>query len=182
MSTIGNQISINNEKDCLAIDITAKEDKVKSTMLLAWLFLWSVAGVLVLTQYFTVQEPDIKAVLIVWMGFWCYFEYKIVKVYFWRRYGKEELKIENGNLFYKKSIRGKGKERIYDCKSIKNIQSIDEDDTSFLDSMNNSYWTMAGETIQFDYGELRPKLGLQLDKKDVKDLLPILKRATAKKK
>jgi hypothetical protein len=182
MSTIGTQIKIEKQADVLTIEIFAKQDKTKNNLLMLWLFLWSVAGLIVLTQYFTVQDDSVKTVLIVWLGFWLYFEYKTIKAYTWRRNGKEVLSITKEQLVYKRAIRNKGKEEIFDCKSIKNFKLIDADDAGFWDVINNSYWTISGETISFNYGELTKKIGLQVDTKDAKELVTILKRTCTSQK
>jgi len=175
MEFISDQISIKRSDSELSIVILSFKEKTKSTLLLIWLFLWSLSGIIMFTQYFTTTNTDIKTVIIVWMGFWSYFEYKTIKAYRWRKYGKEIIKIRNGTLIYKCDVAGKGKTKEYDCESIKNIRFIEPKENSFLENLNDSYWIIAGEKLAFDYFGNEIKFAFQIKQEDAKTLLKVLK-------
>ena len=175
MDNIGNQISIKRSENELSIVISAFKDVAKNRLLFVWLMLWSICGIIVFTQYFSTINPDIKTVIIVWMGFWGYFEFKILKAYRWRQSGNEMIKIKNGKLSYKFNIAGKGKLTEFDCESIKNLRIIDKSDNAFLENINNSYWTIANEKLAFDYFGSEFKFAFQLQNEDAKALLKIIK-------
>jgi hypothetical protein len=175
MDFIGKQISINRQESVLSIVILSVKEKAKNIALLAWLFLWSVCGVIVFTQYFITSDLNIKAVIIVWLGFWIYFEYKIVRAYLWRKQGKELIKIKEGKMLYKKAISGKEKIKDFFLENIKNIRLIEIQENSFMEIIGNSYWTISGEKIAFDYLGSEIRLGLQLSDEDAKALIKLLK-------
>jgi hypothetical protein len=79
-----------------------------------WLLAWSVSGVIVIANYFTLQQESAKLCIVIWLAFWAYFEFKIIRVFMWKRFGKEKLWIKNGTLFYQQDINGKGKIKEFD--------------------------------------------------------------------
>src|ERR1700692_1461663 len=109
MEYIGNRISFLRKPDELSIVISAYSDKKKNRLLLAWIAAWTVGGLIVVVYLFLVHETQLKTMLLVWLCFGFYFEYKAWKAFTWRKYGTEILKIGKGHLFYKRDNRGAGK-------------------------------------------------------------------------
>ncbi len=175
MDYIGQQISIQQKENELSIVILSLKTKIKNNILFAWLLLWSVSGVIVFTQYFLVPDPDTKTAIIVWMGFWAYFEYKTVIAYRWRTLGKEIIKVREGKLLYKRDVAGKGKIKEYNLDFIKDLRFIEPKENSFFENLNDSYWVVAGERLAFDYYGAEIKLGLQLGEADAKQLIKRIK-------
>ena len=175
MDYIGDRISILRKENELSIVILSYKDKVKNIFLFSWFFLWSLSGMVVLIQYFLLTDPDTKTAIIVWIGFWAYFEYKIVKAYQWRKFGKEKIKIREGKLFYKRDVSGKGKIKEYETDFIKDLRFIEPQENSFLENLNDSYWVIANEKLAFDYYGAEVKFGIQLDEADAKSLLKLIK-------
>lgn len=171
MDYIGKRISIQQKGNDLSIVILALQDKLKNTLLFIWFLLWSLSGIIIFSQYFLLTDPDTKTVLIVWMGFWAYFEYKIFTAYRWRKFGKEIIKIRNGNFSYKRDVSGKGKIKEYRIDLIKNLRYIKSQENSFFENLNDSYWVIANEKLAFDHNGAEIKFGLQLDESDAKALL-----------
>jgi hypothetical protein len=175
MEYIGKRISIKRSDSELSIVILSMVNKAKNRLLLLWIILWSVSGLIVLSQFFTMPDPNAKTAIIVWMGFWVYFEYKIFSAYLWRKSGKEKIKIKEKKIFYKRDVSGKGKIKTFEIDFIKDLRIIEPKENSFTENLNNSYWVIAGEKIAFDYYGKEIKLGLQLDEIDTKALLKLIK-------
>lgn len=180
MEYIGKRISIQQKENELSIVILALQDKLKNNLLFLWFFLWSLSGVIIISQYFLLTDPDTKTVLIVWMGFWAYFEYKIFKAYRWRKFGKEIIKIRDGNFSYKRDISGKGKIKTYPIDHIKNLRFLEPQENSFFENLNDSYWVIANEKLAFDHNGAEIKWGIQLDESDAKALLKRIKNKVSK--
>lgn len=178
MEYIGKRISIKRTENELSIVILSLINKVKNRFLLLWFILWSISGLIVLSQYFVMPDPNTKTAIIVWMGFWAYFEYKIFHAYLWRKSGKEKIKINDKKLLYKRDVLGRGKIKIYDIDFIKDLRLIEPKEDSFIENLNNSYWVIAGEKLAFDYYGREIKFGLQLDETDAKALLKLIKNET----
>ncbi|MBL7918186.1 MAG: hypothetical protein JNM96_07295, partial [Bacteroidia bacterium] len=91
MKVIGKRISILNKDNLLSIVILPENDKKKLFLMFLWLLAWSVCGIIVLANYFKLTTQDAKLFTIIYLSFWAYFEYKIVRAFIWRRSGKEKL-------------------------------------------------------------------------------------------
>lgn len=175
MEYIGKRISIKRKEDEISIVIVSSVDKTKNLLLFIWFFLWTLSGIIVLTQYFVLTDPDTKAAIIAWMGFWAYFEYKIFKAFMWRKFGVEKIKMREEKLFYKRDVSGKGKIKVYEFDFIKDLRVIEPKENSFFENLNNSYWVIAGEKLAFDYYGKEITFGLQLEEKDAKELFRVIK-------
>jgi hypothetical protein len=180
MDYIGKRISIKQSENELSIVILALVDATKNKLLFAWLLLWSLSGLVVLLQFFLIPDPNTRIAVIVWMAFWAYFEYKIVNAYRWRKAGKEKIKIRNNKFLYKRDISGGGKIKTYEMDFIKEPRLVEEKDDSFFESLNNSYWVIAGEKLAFDYYGKEIKFGLELEATDAKALLKVIKNKVKK--
>lgn len=178
MEYIGERVSIKHTDKELSIVILAMKDKLKNRLLLLWLILWSLGGLIVFSQYFTLTDPNTRIAVIVWMFFWFYFEFKILNAYLWRRAGKEIIKIRNNNLQYKRDIAGRGKIRTYSLDFMKDLRIVEQKENSFFESLNNSYWAIAGEKVAFDYYGKEIKFGIQLEEKEAKLLLKVISNET----
>ncbi|HSH65075.1 MAG TPA: hypothetical protein VLB84_04575 [Bacteroidia bacterium] len=176
MEYISKRISIKQKEQELSIVILSTVNKVKRTLLFCWFFLWSASGVIVFTQFFLIPDENTKVALIVWLGFWAYFEYKIFTAFMWRRFGVEKIKLKGNKLFYKRDVAGRGKIKVFEYEFIKDFRIIDKNDSSLMDSLNNSYWVVAGERIAFDYYGKEIKLGLQLDDEEAEGLFKLLNK------
>jgi hypothetical protein len=175
MEYIGKRISIKKDDKGMSIVILSTADKIKKILLVGWFFLWTLCGVIVLSQYFLIQDQQTRAALIVWLGFWAYFEYKTFKAVMWRSFGVEKIKLRDGKFLYKKDVSGKGKINTYNFDFIKDLRIIEQKDNSFFENLNNSYWVIAGEKIAFDYEGKEVKFALQLDEVDTKALFKVIK-------
>ena len=180
MEYIGNRISIKRTETELSIVILSLVNKVKNRFLLLWVILWSLSGLIVLSQYFVMHDANTKTAIIVWMGFWAYFEYKIFHAYLWRKSGKEKIKIRDKKLLYKRDVSGRGKIKTYETDFIKDIRLVDPKEKSFSESLNNSYWVISGEKLAFDYYGKEIKFGFQLDEVDAKALMKVIMKEMKK--
>lgn len=175
MEYIGDRISVVKKEDEISIVILASIDKKKLNLLFFWLIAWTVCGLLVIGQSFSLTDESLKAYLIGWLAFWAYFEYKIGKAYLWRKSGMEKIKLKDKMLFYKREIAGKGKVHVYQYDFIKDLRLI-VSSNNFINTVNSSYWVISGERIEFQYYGKPVRFGLQLSDKDAKGLLHLIQR------
>jgi hypothetical protein len=175
MDYIGDRISIKKKEEELSIVILSTTENGKKKWLLGWFILWTLSGIVVITQYRTFNDQDTRAAIIVWMGFWAYFEYKIFRVLMWRYYGMEKIKLMSDKIFYKRDVRGKGKVRVFQYDFIKDLHVVEAKE-GFMEDLNTSFWVMAGEKIAFDYYGRDIKMGLQLSDEDAKALYKIINK------
>src|SRR4051812_41189623 len=177
MEYIGKRISVKRTDDEVSIVILSSVDKKKNMLLFVWFLLWTISGIIVMSQFFLVKDENTRAAMLVWMAFWAYFEYKIFKVYFWRKYGVEKIKIRQGKLFYKRDVAGKGKIKEYPVNEIKQLRVKEASEKSFAETLNQSYWVIAGEALLFDHNNRDVKFGIQLDDADANAVLKVIKGA-----
>lgn len=176
MEYIGKRISILKKQDELSIVILSLKDQLKNKLLLLWVILWTACGLIVLTQYNNIADTGAKTVVIVWMGFWVYFEYKIIMAYKWRKSGSEKIRIKDGKLIYCRAISKKGKVKEYKTDFIKELRYNEPKENSFFENLNDSYWMLGNERLEFSYNGADIKMGIQLNEKESKDLLQLIKK------
>ncbi|HVA98159.1 MAG TPA: hypothetical protein VNG53_04630 [Bacteroidia bacterium] len=175
MEQIGKRIFIEKSENNLHIEILASTDILKRNLLLGWLLIWTVLGVIMVSQYFALKDPNQKTFVIVYMAFWLYYEYKVGKTLRWRTSGKEVIDIKNGVFTMQKLISGKGKEETFDIKDIGELHLFEGREKGFFKSLNNSYWVIGFGTIAFDYDGSEIKFGLQLEEDEAKQLMKQVK-------
>jgi hypothetical protein len=175
MEFIGKRTSIKKSDTETSIVIVSQSEKIKNILLFSWFFIWTVSGIIVFAQYFRMPDQNSKVMIIVWLGFWAYFEYKIFRAFMWRKFGVEKIKLRENKFFYKRDVAGKGRIKVYEFDFIKDLRIIESKERSFADNMNNSYWMVGGEKLAFDYYGKEIKFGMQLDDDDTKALLKLLR-------
>lgn len=171
---ISERVSYLKTEDELTIIITGKIDRAKETLLLTWLLAWSFCGIFIISQLFMDYTREEKLYFIVFISFWAFFEYKILKVYRWRKWGKEYLRLTNEKLTIKKSITDYAKADEYFTDNIKNWGIVPKSKTNFFQIMEKSFWVLGDDCIQFDYQTKTVQFGMQLESKEINSILKLL--------
>jgi len=139
--------------------------------LFLWLFAWSVCGIIVLVNYFTLKDANAKLFTIIYLSFWIYFEFSIARAYIWKRFGKEKLWIQNGLIHYQREMNNKGK--IFECPLdlVSKLNYLEISKTSFADNINQSFWVKGGERLEFYSQAKTVRLGMQLSDEETRAVL-----------
>src|SRR5437870_4516688 len=124
MKVIGDRISILKKENLLSIVILPRIDKTKLFVLFLWLMAWTCCGIIVFVNYFRQNNQDIKTFILVYMSFWAYFEFNIIRAFVWKRSGKEKLWIQDGILFYQREVNKKGKIHEFNLAVVKKLELI----------------------------------------------------------
>jgi hypothetical protein len=177
IETIGKRISVYREEDVASFVIMPTDSNWKLYLLFGWLFLWTVSGFIVAANYFTMTNANLKLVIIMWLGFWAYFEFKIGKAFLFRKFGKEKIWVKGDKLFYWRDIVGRGKKLQFEKDLVKDMAVIEKDKKDFFASMNESFWVIGGESIMFDYGSKTYRIGIQLPADEARELVRQVKHA-----
>jgi hypothetical protein len=162
-------------KNELSIVISAYSEPSKNSMMLTWFIAWTLGGLAVAIYFFIIHDNQTRTMMLVWMGFWFYFEFKVWKAYTWRRFGKEIIKIEKSHFFYKRDNRGAGKVATYQAEFIQDLDKYKGRQGDMVSNFMNSYWIIAGETLSFNYYGKEILLGMQLDEKECSSLLKLIR-------
>ncbi len=175
MKIIGERVSILEKDEVFSLVVLPTTDKKKLGLLFLWLFAWSICGVIVFVNFFKLDNKDARLFIIIYLSFWAYFEYKILRTFIWKKWGKEKLWIKKGILHYQREVSGKGKINEYNLELVNNL-SVIELNNSFADSFNQSFWVKGGERLEFQHQSKMIRFGLQLEEKEAQTILKELKR------
>ncbi len=171
MKVISPRLSILKKENVLSIVILPTGDKRKLGLLFLWLFAWSVCGIIVLVNYFTLKDANSKLFTIIYLSFWAYFEFSIARTYVWKKFGKEKLWIQNNTLHYQREINKKGKILEFPLDLISKFRFLEISKSSFTDSINQSFWVKGGERLEFDAQAKVIRLGMQLSDEETRIVL-----------
>jgi len=171
MKVIGDKISILKKENLLSVVILPTTDKNKLRLLFLWLFAWTVCGLIVFANYFKATDQNSKLFIIVYLSFWLYFEFNIVRTFAWKRSGKEKLWIQDGILHYQREINKKGRIREFDLNLISKLDLIELKPTRFADTINQSFWIKGGERLQFFSQSETILLAMQITDEEAKKIM-----------
>lgn len=118
-----------------------------------------------------------RLVLLIVIAFWAYYEFKVGRAYFFRKFGHEKIWMKDGKVYYKREINKKGRTKTFDAEFIKEFTVLEYNKHDFFQSMSRSFWTLAGETIAFDYHAKTMRFGIQLDENEAKEIAVKLNKA-----
>ena len=137
-----NRVQIIKDDERVEIIIKAFFDGNKQKMLMAWIALFGLCGIAIISQFFQDYPSEYKVFFGVYVAFWLFFEFKVIYAYRWRKYGEEKIIIENDELFLIKTIGKRGVTQRFDIEEIKKIDFYKDSNGSFVKSMNTSYWNI----------------------------------------
>lgn len=176
IQVIGKRSSIFIKDNVFSLVILPTAEKKKTNLLFLWLFAWSVSGIIILVNYFKLTNDNAKLMIIIWLGFWAYFEFKIIRVYMWKRFGQEKLWIKNGILHYQQNINGRGKIKEFDLNLISDWDVIKVEQANIADYFSQTFWVKGGERIEFICQGKLIKFGMQLPDEEATKILAAIKK------
>ncbi len=172
--TISNRCSVLIKDNVFSLVILPNSDAKKINWLLLWLIAWSVSGVIILVNYFTLTNQNEKLMIIVWLAFWVYFEYKIARVLIWKKFGKEKLWIKNGLIHYQQSIVNKGKIKLVDVNLVTEFKLIEIEEQNFADMFSQTFWVKGGERVEFNSQAKTIRFAMQLTTAEANKIITII--------
>jgi hypothetical protein len=181
LQVIGQRSSVLIKDQVFSLVILPTENKKKVNLLFLWLFGWTVSGIIIMANYFKLTHQDAKLMIIVWLAFWAYFEFKIIRVYMWKRFGKEKLWIKNGKVMYQQDVNGRGKIKEYDLNLISDFELVPLEKGSIADEFSQTFWVKGGERIVFSCQAKNIKFGMQLNDEDAIKIIAVLHKFLKKK-
>ena len=182
IEVIGKRISTLKADGVSSFVIIPTASNWKLNLLFVWLFVWTLSGCIVIGNYFTLTNTNTKLVVIMWLGFWAYFEFTTAKAFIFKKFGKEKIWIKGSTFNYWRDVAGRGKKLEFEADLIKDLQLIEKNKKDFFQFMNESFWVVGTESISFTYGTKTHRLGVQLEEADAKELLKQIKHALGPKK
>lgn len=176
---LSERVSFKRSPDELTVVITQEVPRLKEALLFAWLIAWFSIGCVFIYYWFVVSEPGStdRIFFAISTAFWMYFFVKIMKVYLWRKVGKELLRIKGQTLTYRMAFGRFGKVQTYSTEHVKKFGTVPYDFTKFGEFMDRSSWVIGGDMLGFEYRNKKILLGKQLDNQEARQLARIIEKA-----
>jgi hypothetical protein len=171
MKVISDRLSVKNHGDYDTIVISTKIDKRLEALMAAWLFCWTLCGAYFIYEFIAGgYERQMKMYIFIMISFWLYFEYRIGKAYLMRRMGMEFLMVKEGKLYIKRAVKNWGKSKDYFLENISNLIVVERKEKAISTVMENSFWVIGGEMLEFEYLGKTIRFGIQLSKEEAEKL------------
>lgn len=179
---IGERVTHKQQDNCYTIVISPKIEKWQLNSLLVWVIAWTFCGIAFL--YYTLFEstsPQQLMIFSVILVFWLYFEIRVVRAYFWRKYGLEVIRIDQEFLSVKDSVFQHGKPTNFEIAKIdvEEIKDIFIDPKSYGKVMNDSFWQIGQGTIALKYDGKDHFFGTQLENKDSDKVAKLIRKVVS---
>lgn len=188
--TIGQRITYFEDKTACSIIITPLRVRWKEAVLFGWLLAYSIVGLYMMYLLFfgmdTIDNSGIegdpietlknqKIYLTVFIAFWAYFEYKVLRGFLWLVAGKELLRITPTEISIKQSIFGYGKAHKYFTENIKNMGMVEHKSFSFGFDYENAFWRQGTDSLIFSVSGKEVGFAKKIEEKEANLLLRLIK-------
>lgn len=170
------RINITKDNGKLEVTIKAFFDEKKQQMLMIWIILFSICGLAIISQFFEDYEPSYKVFFGVYIAFWLFFEFKVIYAFRWRKYGEEKIIIEDGSIYLIKTIGKRDATQHFKIEDVKKVTMFSSDGTSFISSMNKSYWNINKYQLALQLENSVMPFAIDIDQKESKHLLKELQK------
>lgn len=171
MKVISNRVSIYKTDKVLSIVILPTDNKKKLGLLFLWLMAWTVCGLIVMVNYFKLHDQNSKLFTIIYLSFWAYFEFSIMRVFIWKKFGREKIWIQDGEINYLREINNKGKTKTYNLDLVSKLQLVELSRSSFADTINQSFWVKGGERLEFFSQSQTIRVGMQITDEEARQIM-----------
>ncbi|MCX8079710.1 MAG: hypothetical protein N3F09_00570 [Bacteroidia bacterium] len=159
---ISERISYSESEKKFVMAIIPYRNTLYMYLLFFWLLAWTVAGIYIMLQSVYMPDKKYKIFSFIYFFFWIYFEWMAVRVFHWRKWGKEVLVAEKGRLMYEKRIFFKVKKVYLDLNLIGECKVIPLDEKKWSDFFTTSYWHIGKERMEISAGPKKILFGYQL--------------------
>jgi len=180
MKYISERISFHRHDEYTTILISTKVEKWKESLLYGWLMLWVLVGIAIsyvlvsgkyLNEVTKIEEKNqLQLFLVIFLVFWAYYLYKIIRVYVWRKKGVEYLKLDKDVLIVKKAFGKIGKAHSYQYANMSPVKILEQKANSYSVVMQGAFWDIGNERLSFEYQGKSVIFGIQLDPEESKKL------------
>lgn len=177
MERVSDRVSVNREPGRTTVVISARLSRGREALLVAWTLAWLVCGGLILWETLRQPKGELRQYLFVFLAFWTYFLVRVGRAALWRLKGFELWRIKDGVLTIKDSVLGYGKATDHAMENISDLGPLDRDQRSWKWHLNESFWVMGGERLQFTALGRKVAFGKGLNDAEAARLLAILKHA-----
>lgn len=171
---IGEKIEFKGNRQGLEVRISGKIPRIQESLLMGWMAAWTFCGIYFMVELATTEDSGLKTFLFISLVFWSFFFVRFGKTLLWRLRGKEIIRIGDGALeicFDFGLFKSRSK---YALVNIQRFGIIPGNDLNFMQSLDNSFWSLGGERMGFDYMGKKVRFGKQLGDKELTALARLL--------
>ncbi len=178
MERVSERVSVERSNDRTSVVISARAERGKEALLVAWFAAWLVIGGVVIWQRSLLPDGnELRQYLLAFLAFWLYFSVKVGKAVLWRTKGFESWRLKDGTLTIKDSILGYGKARPYFIENIQQLGLLKLDPSSWKYQWDRSFWIVGGARLGFEYLGRKVIFGKGLNDEEAKRVLLLLQDA-----
>lgn len=174
MEVLSDRVSVVRNEGGTSIVISSFADRKKSRLVGALLLMWIVGGVIMFWSFPSIKEEKTKIVVIIWAAFWLYFLYVMVRLYRWKKYGHEVIKITGDLMKYKKDVKGRGWVYDFNLGQVEKLRISETENPTWVKNLGGDFWNTDCDSIRFNYEEREISLGYQLSKEERQKLINVL--------
>lgn len=175
MKWIGEQISFHEEGNISSFVIFPRKKTWLISLMGAWSAMWLTIGITMIWAYFALSLTQTeKIIVVVFLSFWLFYAYQILRAFTWMMGGKEMLRFTPERMIYKRSYYGYGKAHPIFYENIDKITLHLPSEKSIQQAWENAPWTVGGERLEFKQIGKTFKLGRKLNEKDAQTLYQMI--------
>jgi len=179
IQSLGERVTYAWHESSLTVIIDQKIPSQQRLMLEGWLLAWLAVGVAMAIEMAGSAGSD-RSFFLIFMAFWAFFAFRVLKVVLWRRIGREMVRITSEGMTVKNAFGDFGRARFFIKENIKKMEVIRRNPTNFIQNLDQSFWIMGGDSLQFTYLRGRFVLGKQLPEKEAAKLAKLIDQALRK--
>jgi hypothetical protein len=159
------------------LHITAKKQWFNLIFYPIWLVGWTFGGIMAIRVLLWPGPSTPRLFFLIWLVGWAMGEIWVTYQWLWTAFGKEIVKVSEGELTIKRDILGRGRSRAFPIGSVANLRAA-----GFFPS--SSYWSnylafanqgIAGGTVAFDCQGKIQRFGVQLEEPEAQQVVAELK-------
>ncbi len=174
---IGKRIAVVRNREQLQVTIGQQIERWQEAALIAWLAAWTFVGGVFLYYTFASTDFGQRMFFALLSAVWMYFFVRILKVFFWRKRGKEILTFKSGKLYLQNAIGKRGRTEEFAYHNIFKLGLVKNEPTNFFAFLDDSFWIIGGDRVGFNYNGSKIRLGKQLNVRDAELLVRVMESA-----
>lgn len=171
---IGKRITVVRSKEDIVITITQQIERWQEALLVTWLLGWTFCGVVFIKYAIETTVFSDRVFFIIATSLWLYFFVKILKVFLWRKGGREIIRISKGQLEIYNAYWKRAMPETFRISNIFKLGLIKRDPANFLAFLDDSFWVIGGERVGFSHSGTKIRVGKQLSIKDAELLVRVI--------
>lgn len=174
MQILSDRISVVQSDAGTSIVISSVVNRKKSRTVLAILLLWIVGGLVMIWNFSSIEMDKTKIIVLIWLAFWLYFFYVLFRLYRWKQFGHEVIKIKDGVMKYKKDVKGRGWVQDYQIEKITKLRISDTQSPDWLRNLGGDFWNTDCDSVRFNYEDREISVGFQLENSERTKLIGVI--------